>query len=83
MIIFNNIIRWSFTKSDLLQQLTKIQIEKITNNCKITNLKQNSLVFSKEETCDKLIIVLEGALCSASGKEVAKKGALYGDEYLK
>lgn len=82
MIIFNNIIRWSFTKSDLLKQLTKIQIEKITNNCKISNLKQGSLVFSRDDSCDKLIIVLEGSLSTKSGKEIAAKGTLYGDEYL-
>ncbi|KAL4499727.1 hypothetical protein ABPG72_017267 [Tetrahymena utriculariae] len=82
VIIFNNIIRWSFAKSDLLKQLTKIQVEKITNNCKIANLKQGFHLYSKDEACDKLIIVLEGTVCTSSGKEIATKGQMYGDEFL-
>jgi cGMP-dependent protein kinase len=37
IIIFNNIMRWSFSKSEILSQLTLIQIEKVAQNAKISN----------------------------------------------
>ncbi|EGR29318.1 protein kinase domain protein [Ichthyophthirius multifiliis] len=83
IIIFNNIVRWSFAKSQLLKQLTHIQIEKITNNCKITNYQQGQIIYSKGQVCDQLIIVLEGSLINSKGKQIATKGQLYGDIFLK
>ncbi|EGR32104.1 protein kinase domain protein [Ichthyophthirius multifiliis] len=82
-IIFNNIIKWGFDKNQLLKQLTKIQIEKVTKQCMFQNHKKEEIIFEKGNVCNKLIVVLEGKLGEFQGNTLAVKGGLFGDQYLK
>ncbi|CAD8044669.1 unnamed protein product [Paramecium primaurelia] len=80
LIIFNNIMRWSLEKSNILNQLTKLQQEKITLKAKIQNYKKGQVIFQKDTKCEQLVIVLEGTLQSDDDK--IGKGNCFGDQYL-
>ncbi|CAD8213308.1 unnamed protein product [Paramecium octaurelia] len=81
LIIFNNIMRWSFEKSVVLKQLTKIQLEKISQKAKIENFKKGQVIFETNKPCDKLVVVLEGVLIN-SKQESISKGSCFGDQFL-
>nr|CAD79354.1 cGMP-dependent protein kinase [Paramecium tetraurelia] len=81
LIIFNNIMRWSFEKSEILKQLTKIQLEKISQKAKIENFKKGQVIFEAKKPCDKLVVVLEGVLIN-SKQESVTKGSCFGDQFL-
>ncbi|CAK66144.1 unnamed protein product (macronuclear) [Paramecium tetraurelia] len=81
LIIFNNIMRWSFEKSVVLKQLTKIQLEKISQKAKIENFKKGQVIFEPNKPCDKLVVVLEGVLIN-SKQESISKGSCFGDQFL-
>jgi cGMP-dependent protein kinase len=46
IIIFSNLMRWSFEKSETLSKLTKVQLEKIAQKAKITNYKSGTQIFT-------------------------------------
>ncbi|CAD8075753.1 unnamed protein product [Paramecium primaurelia] len=81
LIIFNNIMRWSFEKSEILKQLTKIQLEKISQKAKIENFKKGQVIFEANKPCDRLVVVLEGVLIN-SKQESISKGSCFGDQFL-
>ncbi|CAD8173016.1 unnamed protein product [Paramecium octaurelia] len=81
IIIFNNIMRWSFDKSEVLQQLSKIQLEKIAQRAKIDNYKEGQVIVEAGKACDKLIVVLEGVMTN-SKSDLVPKGLCFGDQFL-
>ena len=62
VIMYNNSQRWAIEKHPILSKLTKIQVEKIINCNKNVSYKEGEVVFRKNDTCKKLVIVLEGSL---------------------
>jgi cGMP-dependent protein kinase len=84
IITFRNIQKWAFEKNAILSKLTKIQIEKILDNTKYSNKKAGEIVYSKNQLgSSKLVIVIEGSLKKSKYNSViAKKGELYGDEFV-
>jgi cGMP-dependent protein kinase len=60
--MYNNLLKWSFEKNSLLCKLTKIQVEKIVSKIETVNYEAKQNVFVSNSKCDKLVIVLEGAL---------------------
>ncbi|CAD8175040.1 unnamed protein product [Paramecium pentaurelia] len=81
VIMYNNLLRWSFEKNQLLCKLTKIQIEKIVTKIQTVNYEANQRIYTADQKCDKLVIVLEGKLCNKE-KEIATKGQIVGDQFL-
>ncbi|CAD8152969.1 unnamed protein product [Paramecium octaurelia] len=81
IIIFWNIMRWSFEKSEVLKQLSKIQLEKIVQRAKIDNYKKGQVIVEAGKACDKLIVVLEGAMTN-SKQDSVPKGLCFGDQFL-
>ncbi|CAD8072813.1 unnamed protein product [Paramecium primaurelia] len=81
IIIFSNIMRWSFEKSEVLKQLSKIQLEKIAQRAKIDNYKKGQVILEAGKACDKLIVVLEGVMTNAKQDSVPK-GLCFGDQFL-
>lgn len=79
--MYNNLLRWSFEKNPLLCKLTKIQIEKIVTKIETVKYEPKALVYTAEQKCEKLVIVLEGSLRNST-KEIAQKGAMVGDQFL-
>jgi len=52
-------------------------------NTKISNYKAGTVLYEKGDYCDTLIAVLDGNIKGeTSGKIVADKGHIFGDEYL-
>jgi len=84
IITFRNIQKWAFEKNNLLNKLTKIQIEKLLDNSKYLNKKSGDTVWVKGDVySSKLIIVIEGALKKSKfSTVVGKKGEIYGEEFL-
>jgi len=63
VITFKNIQKWAIDKDEVLNKLTKIQIEKIIDNMKISNYKASDVIFTKGSACaQKIVIVIEGSL---------------------
>jgi len=63
VITFKNIQKWAIEKDDMLNKLTKIQIEKTIDNMKISNYKVSDIIFTKGSPCSqKIVIVIEGSL---------------------
>lgn len=84
IIIYNNLQRWAFDKSPLLKNLTKLQVEKVTQNASISNFKDGESIMKAGKVCNMIIIVLEGSIKYASqSKPLAVKGGIFGDIYLK
>lgn len=84
IITFRNVQKWAFEKNPLLSQLSKIMIEKIVEAMKISNYKNGDVIVKKGSPCNsKLIVVIEGGIKKKSGAGLAKKGELWGDEFLK
>lgn len=81
VIMYNNLLRWSFEKNTLLCQLTKIQIEKIVTKIQTVKYQPDQKVYEQNTKCDKLVIVLEGVLRNST-KEIASKGVMVGDQFL-
>jgi cGMP-dependent protein kinase 1 len=77
----NNALRWAFQHHPTLQKLTQIQIEKIVTKIETKSFNQGDVVFSSGTKLEKLVVVLEGSL-EMSGKEIALKGGMYGDQSL-
>lgn len=52
-------------------------------NTKISNYKAGTVLYEKGDYCDTLIAVLDGNIKGeTSGKIVADKGHIFGDDYL-
>ncbi|KAM3140827.1 hypothetical protein pb186bvf_007054 [Paramecium bursaria] len=81
VIMYNNLLKWSFEKNSLLCKLTKIQVEKIVSKIETVNYEAKQNVFVSNSKCDKLVIVLEGALENGV-KQIATKGQMVGDQFL-
>ncbi|CAD8180100.1 unnamed protein product [Paramecium octaurelia] len=81
VIMYNNLLRWSFEKNQLLCKLSKIQIEKIVTKIQKVNYEANQKIYTADSKCDKLVIVLEGKVCNKE-KEIATKGEIVGDQFL-
>lgn len=79
VIMYNNLQLWALQKHALLSKLTKIQMERIIENSNNVSYQDAAVVF--QDSISKLIIVLEGKLIQ-SGKVLAEKGQLFGDQYL-
>jgi cGMP-dependent protein kinase 1 len=47
IIVFNNLMRWSFEKSETMKLLTNIQLEKMAQNAMITNAKEGEIIYRK------------------------------------
>jgi cGMP-dependent protein kinase len=62
VITFKNIMKWAFEKNKSLMKLTQIQIEKLLELMEIVQVKKGEVISSKNEVCQKFIIVLEGSL---------------------
>ena len=63
VITFKNIQKWALEKDEILNQLTKIQIEKVIDNMKIANYKTGDIIFAKGSSCaQKIVVVIEGTL---------------------
>lgn len=71
-------MRWSFEKSEVLSQLTKIQLEKIAQKAKIDNYKNGTTIMEANKPCDKIVVVLEGVITNKK-QEAVTKGLCYGD----
>lgn len=69
-------MRWSFEKSNILKQLTKLQLEKIAQRAKIDNFKNGQVILEANKPCDKLVVVLEGNITNAR-QETVSKGIYY------
>ena len=85
IITFKNVQKWAIEKDLVLNQLTKLQTEKLVDNMKVTNYKTGNVIYAKGSPCaQKVVILIEGNLkMSKSGQLVAKKGETYGSEYLR
>jgi len=86
VITFRNIQKWAIEKDEVLNQLTKIQIEKVIDNMKTANHKSGDIIFAKGSSCaQKIVVVIEGTLKKASKSDqvVARKNEVYGSEFLK
>ena len=86
VITFRNIQKWAIEKDDVLNQLTKIQIEKVIDNMKTANHKSGDIVFAKGSSCaQKIVVIIEGTLKKASKSDqvVGRKNEVYGSEFLK
>ncbi|KAM3140588.1 hypothetical protein pb186bvf_007400 [Paramecium bursaria] len=81
LVIFGNIMSWSFENSSTLSQLTKLQQEKIRMKAKIANYKKGQVIFAAQQKFSYLVIVLEGTL-EKDNKTQIYKGQSYGDQYL-
>ena len=82
VIILRNTQRWAIQKSQLFSKLTKIQIEKLLDAIKIFNHKTGDVLIKKGTVCQKLLIVMEGAIRKESDhKNSIGKGGIFGDEY--
>ncbi|EGR27446.1 protein kinase domain protein [Ichthyophthirius multifiliis] len=82
-IVYLNRQRWAFSNNKLLQNLTNIQVEKISIQAKISNFKKGTILFEKGDYCDTLIAVLEGVIKEEnSGNIQAEMGQIFGDYYL-
>ncbi|KAM3132197.1 hypothetical protein pb186bvf_015657 [Paramecium bursaria] len=81
IIIFINIMRWSFEKSPVLKNLSKLQLEKIALRAQISNYKNGQVIIEGNKPCDKLVVVLEGCIINKKQDNVAK-GLCFGDQYL-
>lgn len=62
IITFKNLMKWGFEKNRSLMKLTHIQIEKVMEMMEILQVKKGDIIYAKEQTCQKFIIVLEGNL---------------------
>lgn len=83
IIVYNNLQRWAYDKSPVLKELTKLQVEKLTQNAQIANFQAGTVLFEKGKPCNKLFIVLEGKLIEGTSKrQVAAQREIYGDEFL-
>jgi len=85
VITFKNIQKWAIDKDEVLNKLTKIQIEKIIDNMKISNYKASDVIFTKGSACaQKIVIVIEGSLKKTKNDQVvARKNEVYGSEFIK
>lgn len=61
-IIYRNIEKWAFDKSALLKKLTNIQKQKIIDSMTLKNYKSGTILLNKGDYCNKIFIVIEGAL---------------------
>lgn len=61
-IIYRNIQKWAFDKSELLSKLTNIQKQKVIENMTIKNFKAGTVIIAKGEVCNQIVIVIEGSL---------------------
>lgn len=61
-IAFRNLQRWAFEKNPTLGKLTKIQIEKVLDELKISKKDKGQFIFRKDEKCSKIVIPIEGNL---------------------
>ena len=62
-ITFKNLQKWAFEKNNLLNKLTKIQIERVIDCMKITNKKAGDVCCPKGSLCSqKIFIIIEGTL---------------------
>ena len=62
IIIYRNIQRWAFDKSEILKNLLLIQREKIIESMKLKNFKKGEIIFEKIEKVNKIVFILEGSL---------------------
>lgn len=63
IITFKNIQKWALDKDLVLNQLTKLQTEKLVDNMKVTNYKAGSVIYARGSSCaQKIIIIIEGGL---------------------
>lgn len=70
VIMYNNLMKWAIEKNPILGKLTKIQIEKIVANSKQVTYQKNQSVFTAGQKCEKLVLLLEGALITESDQRV-------------
>ena len=83
-ITFRNIKKWAFDRSDLLNQLTSIQKEKVMESFEIKPFSKGDKIFEIKKTCDKLVILIEGGVKKTNAPDViiTQKSSLFGDEHL-
>jgi CRP-like cAMP-binding protein len=67
-----NSLPLSFEKSAVLNKLTNLQRERIVLNAKISNVRERQILFSTGQTCDQIVVVLEGQGVTSKGEEFAK-----------
>jgi cGMP-dependent protein kinase len=83
IIVFRNIQRWSMEKNQILSNLTKIQIEKVIDEMTIKKYNKGDVIYENGKKCEKLAIVIEGALIDPATNEVhAAKGTIFGVDSL-
>ncbi|CAK80970.1 unnamed protein product (macronuclear) [Paramecium tetraurelia] len=70
-IMKNNLFRWSFEKKTII----------IMNKIQTVNYQANQKIYTTDQKCDKLVIVLEGNLCNKE-KEIATKEQIVRDQFL-
>ena len=83
-ITFRNIKKWAFDRSELLNQLTSIQKEKVMEAFEIKPFTKNDKIFQVGKSCDMMVILIEGSLKKSTAPEVVitQKSSLFGDEFL-
>jgi cGMP-dependent protein kinase len=79
-VVFRNVQRWAVGNDSVLQNLTKLQVEKLLDDMKIRKYYKGEVVMQKNDMCTKIIIVMEGKM--SCGDQTVKKGELFGSEYL-
>ncbi len=74
--------KWAINNSPVLNLLTSLQAERMTNEIDIRLMKTGEVVFEKDEACSKLVFMTENSLVDAEGKLHAERGSVFGDKYL-
>jgi cGMP-dependent protein kinase len=82
-VVYRNVQRWAMEKNQIMQKLTRIQIEKVLDEMVIRKYHKGQVVIENGTCCNKLIIVLEGSIINNDGVQVvAPKGDIFGVDFL-
>jgi signal-transduction protein with cAMP-binding, CBS, and nucleotidyltransferase domain len=82
-IAFRNLQKWAFKKSDILNQLTPIQRERVIDRMYIRVYKTGQIVLHKGALKkEKIVIIHEGVVQGKNSSTIYQKGTIFGDEYL-
>lgn len=78
-VIQANWTRWALEKDPVLQKLTKLQIERIIQNCEVRKLTGGDLLLEKHGPLSRLYIVINGAI--RYDRQFAK-GSVFSSSFL-
>lgn len=79
-VIQGNWSRWAIERDKILNQLTKVQIEKWIQNSEVKKVRSGDVILDKNKPLSSLIIVINGDLLF--GNRTYSKGSLFEASYL-